>query len=140
MKILRPYDYVNVPVVPDTVSLTVAGQALSLQELLIRYAKGLSLTDNGMHLFDGDDDPDSLDFDDDEDPMLNPNLDLCDVEDYRSRLLEKLDSSRRNTDIRNDKGEAGSPSAGDRDFDESGEGSASSIEAENRGLAENQPL
>lgn len=140
MKVLNPYTYVHTPAVPDPTSMTVAGQALTLQELLVRYAKGMPLTDNGMLHYDGDDDPESLDFDEDDDPMLNPALDLVDVEEYRNRLSEKYYASRRNSDIRNDKGESGSPSAGDRDFDESGEGSASSTEAENRGLAENQPL
>ena len=129
MKILRPYDYVNTPMTPDSASLTVAGQALTLPELLVRYAKGLSLTDNGMHLFDGGEDPDSLDFDDDEDPMLNPNLDLCDVEDYRVRLLEKLNSSRRDSSVRINQEDSGSPKEFDDNSDESGEGNSSSIEA-----------
>lgn len=107
MKVLNPYLFELVPAVPDPVSLTVPGQAFTLDELLQRYAAGLPLTDNGCYLYDGDEDPDSLDFDDDEDLSLRPDIDLVDVYEDRERLLARIDVSRRSGDLSEVSGASG---------------------------------
>ena len=62
MKVVNPFTYKPMFAEPDTVSETVAGQAFTLEELLQRYARGMTLIENGNLLYDGDDDPDSLDL------------------------------------------------------------------------------
>lgn len=102
MKVLNIYTYEPVLAEPDPVSLTVPGQVFSLEELLLRYASGLSLTDNGNYLYDGDSDPDSLDFDNDDDIMLKPDLDLVDVYEHKQRFDRRLDVLRRGEVVSSD--------------------------------------
>jgi len=132
MKVVNPFTYKPMFAEPDTASLTVAGQALTLPELLVRYAKGLSLTDNGMHLFDGGEDPDSLDFDEDDDITQHPDIDLVDIYDEAERLSERHKSRGRGSSVRDDKGETGSPETDSGNFDGAGEGGSSRSEKKDR--------
>lgn len=45
MKVVNPFTYKPMFAEPDTASQTVAGQAFTLEELLQRYARGMTLTE-----------------------------------------------------------------------------------------------
>lgn len=132
MKVVNPFTYKPMFAEPDTDSETVAGQAFTLEELLQRYARGMTLTENGNLLYDGDDDPDSLDFDEDDDITQHPDIDLVDIYDEAERLSERHKSRGRGSSVRDDKGETGSSETDSGNSDGAGEGGSSRSEKKDR--------
>lgn len=132
MIVVNPFTYKPMFAEPDTDSETVAGQAFTLEELLQRYARGMTLIENGNLLYDGDDDPDSLDFDEDDDITQHPDIDLVDIYDEAERLSERHKSQGRGSSVRDDKGETGSPETDSGNFDGAGEGGSSRSEKKDR--------
>lgn len=132
MIVVNPFTYKPMFAEPDTSSETVAGQAFSLDELLQRYARGMTLTENGNLMYDGDGDPDSLDFDEDDDITQHPDIDLVDIYDEAERLSERYKSRGRDSSVRDDEGETGSSETDSGNFDSSGEGNSSGFEKKDR--------
>ena len=132
MKVVNPFTYKPMFAEPDTDSQTVSGQAFTLEELLQRYARGMTLTENGNLLYDGDDDPDSLDFDEDDDITQHPDVDLVDIYDEAERLSERHKSRGRDSSVRDDKGEPSSPDTDSGNSDSAGEGDSSRFEKKDR--------
>lgn len=132
MKVVNPFTYKPMFAEPDTDSETVAGQAFTLEELLQRYARGMTLIENGNLLYDGDDDPDSLDFDEDDDITQHPDIDLVDVYDEAERLSERHKFRGRDSSVRDDKGEASSSDTDSDNSDSAGEGDSSRSEKKDR--------